>query len=443
VQLQKVPHVVTLLLMPVTGATLIERDENFRQIDRLVSSNVLQGSESLCKLLRYLAEQALEHPGAGVKEYQIATEVFGRPSYFDPRLDSTVRVQTGRLRSKLAEYYGGPGSGDPVVVEIPKGSYTLTFHFRAPVPSAPPLTVQLPEPAPTSPVPASATTERARDGKPGTLLLAMAVLSGILALSVLILSYLLFKKPAPVPVSASQAAEARTLESFWRSFVDQPEDPWVVFSNAEFTGRPETGMRYFNEATDSRDTILDHYTGVGEVIAIHELDRVFTLLNHGLRVKRGRLLSLDDAKNNNLIFVGSPSENLPLREIPTSKEFVFRRTELAARKGDLAIVNAHPANGEQRLYFASSGNPFTEDYAIIALVPGLNQSRWVLVLAGISTLGTQAAVEFVTRPRTVEDLLLKLTGSKSGAVVPFEAVLKVRISQGVPVKGEIVAMHPR
>jgi hypothetical protein len=162
-----------------------------------------------------------------------------------------------------------------------------------------------------------------------------------------------------------------------------------------------------------------------------------------LRVKRGRLLSLDDAKNNNLIFVGSPSENLPLREIPTSKEFVFRRTELAARKGDLAIVNAHPANGEQRLYFASSGNPFTEDYAIIALVPGLIQSRWVLVLAGISTLGTQAAVEFVTRPRTVEDLLLKLTGSKSGAVVPFEAVLKVRISQGVPVKGEIVAMHPR
>src|SRR5579863_2033054 len=112
--------------MPVTGATLIERDENFRQIDRLANSNVLQGSESLCKLLRYLAEQALEHPGAPVKEYQIATEVFGRPSYFDPRLDSTVRVQTGRLRSKLGEYYAGLGTEDPVIVEIPKGSYTLT-----------------------------------------------------------------------------------------------------------------------------------------------------------------------------------------------------------------------------------------------------------------------------------------------------------------------------
>ena len=26
----------------------------------------------------------------------------------------------------------------------------------------------------------------------------------------------------------------------------QTDEPWVVFSNAEFVGRPETGMRYFN-----------------------------------------------------------------------------------------------------------------------------------------------------------------------------------------------------
>jgi hypothetical protein len=429
--------------MPVTGATLIEREENFRQIDRLVSSNVLQGSESLCKLLKYLAEQALEHPGVAVKEYQIATEVFGRPSYFDPRLDSTVRVQTGRLRSKLAEYYGSAGADDPVVVEIPKGSYTLTFHFRAAPPAPAPPTVVLPELTPARPAlspPAPASTS---DGRPRILVFALLAVIGLLAVSLLILSYLLVKRPISSPVSSGQAEEARVLSGFWKNFVEQPEDPWVVFSNAEFTGRPETGMRYFNEATDSRDAILDHYTGVGEVIAVHELDRVFTLLNHGLRVKRGRLLSLDDAKNNNLIFVGSPSENLPLREIPTSREFVFRRTEVANRKGDLAIVNAHPAAGEQRLYFASPGNPFTEDYAIIALVPGLNQSRWVMVLAGISTLGTQAAVEFVTRPKTVEDLLVRLTGAKSGPAVPFEAILKVKISQGVPVKGELVAMHPR
>lgn len=72
-------------------------------------SHVLHGSESLCKMLQYLTHQALSNPGVSVKEYQIATEVFGRPSDFDPHLDATVRVRAGRLRSKLAEYYGGVG----------------------------------------------------------------------------------------------------------------------------------------------------------------------------------------------------------------------------------------------------------------------------------------------------------------------------------------------
>ena len=77
-------------------------------------------------------------------------------------------------------------------------------------------------------------------------------------------------------------------------------------------------MRYFNPASDQRAFILDHYTGVGEVLAIHQLDHVFVLLNRPLRVKRGALFSLDDAKNNDLIFVGSPSENLTLLDIPGS-----------------------------------------------------------------------------------------------------------------------------
>src|SRR4029077_14012254 len=88
------------------------------------------GSESLCKLLRYLAEHSLDHPGVALKEYQIATEVLGRPPGFDPQSDSTVRVQAGRLRVKLTEYYANEGVMDPIIVEIPKGSYALTFHLR-------------------------------------------------------------------------------------------------------------------------------------------------------------------------------------------------------------------------------------------------------------------------------------------------------------------------
>src|ERR1700681_914452 len=103
--------------MAVTHTFALGRLECFQQTEKLINSHSLRGSESLCKLLRYLAEHSLDHPGVALKEYQIATEVLGRAVGFDPQSDSTVRVQAGRLRIKLAEYYANEGPDDPVVVE--------------------------------------------------------------------------------------------------------------------------------------------------------------------------------------------------------------------------------------------------------------------------------------------------------------------------------------
>ena len=111
---------------------MTEREQLLEQINRLVGSHALHGSESLCKLLRYLAKHAVDHPGTPIKEFQIATEVFGRSPDFDPQLDSMVRVQAGRLRSKLTEYYSADGLEDSIVVELPKGTYVLSFHHRSP-----------------------------------------------------------------------------------------------------------------------------------------------------------------------------------------------------------------------------------------------------------------------------------------------------------------------
>ena len=118
--------------MAVTHTFTVGRAQCFQQIEKLTKSHSLHSSESLCKLLRYLAEHSLDHPGVALKEYQIATEVLGRPAGFDPQSDSTVRVQAGRLRLKLAEYYSHEGPDDSVIVELPKGSYSLTFHVRTP-----------------------------------------------------------------------------------------------------------------------------------------------------------------------------------------------------------------------------------------------------------------------------------------------------------------------
>jgi hypothetical protein len=411
---------------------MVERERNLRQIDRLVTSQTLHGSESLCKLLRYLATHAVEQPGVPVKEYQIATEVFARPADFDPQVDSTIRVQAGRLRVKLTEYYASEGTEDPIVVELPKGTYALAFHHRV-IPSKNHDIDEADRVRTEPPV-------RSRSWMIATFLMAAFLIVAAVTIAALLAS----RKASAGGTDMTQNGAPAALQHFWRPFVGGKDEPWVIFSNAAFVGRPEMGMRYYDPKRDSRGVIFDHYTGVGEVLAVHDLDQVFAEQNRQIRVKRGSLFSLDDAKSNNLIFVGSPSENLTLQEIPGTKEFVFQREADGPRKGDLAIINEHPQSGEASKFLASpSSEPIAEDYAVVAFMPGLNPSQSVLILAGTTTFGTQGAVEFVCHDQNVADLLLRLSSSPTGNVKPFEAVLREKVERGVPVSTQLVAVHER
>jgi hypothetical protein len=145
-----------------------------------------------------------------------------------------------------------------------------------------------------------------------------------------------------------------------------------------------------------------------------------------------------------LIFVGSPSENLNLLDIPGTQEFVFQRVTSGPRAGDLAIVSQHPGAGEGNTFLASRSNdPMTEDYAVVGLVPGLDPSRFVLILAGTTTFGTQGAVEFVCRQDSVDKLLVQLPKAESETMKPFEALVRVKVARGVPVETELVAVRAR
>jgi hypothetical protein len=417
----------------VSRICVTEREHLLGQINRLVSSHALHGSESLCKLLRYLAKHAVEHPGTPIKEFQIATEVFGRSPDFDPQLDSMVRVQAGRLRSKLTEYYSSDGLEDPLVVELPKGTYVLSFHPRNASTAK----------SPSSSVNGVASTgalEKNTERRWGTEVISLSI---FLAAAILVIVWLMAtRNSSPVGLASEGEPVPAAFRVFWKGFTSGPEEPWVVFSNAAFIGRPETGMRYRDATRDAGAYILDHYTGVGEVLAVHELDRVFGLLHRRVRVKRGSLFSLDDAKNNNLIFIGSPVENLSLLEIPGTQEFVFEQFTSGPRKGDHAIINRHPQPDEGKEFFATpSGVPLTEDYALLGLVKGMNQGQSVLILAGNTTIGTQAAVEYVCRQSSLEELLLRLSVSQNGDLKPFEAVIRAKVARGVPVETELVAIR--
>jgi hypothetical protein len=363
-----------------------------------------------------------------IREHEIAAEVFGRGEAFDPRIDSTVRVNIARLRAKLIDYYNGPGAEGPIAIELPKGSYKLTFNPGRVAPE-PMIVRALPE-LPVVPVEPRPRVNRA-------LVAALIGMACIIAALVAVL----FIQGADRSRTVADGGESQSLRRFWGMLLSGRTDPWVVFSNATFVGRPDTGMRYFVASRDSGREVVDLYTGTGEVLAVHALDRTFTLLNRSIRVKRSGLFTLDDLENNNVVFVGSSLENLPLRDVPGLQDFQFKLLDQGPYAGQSALVNLAPRPGEPTVF--PQNLPLTEDYAVVGLVPALNPSHWALILAGISTIGTQAAVEYVCREDTVRELLKRVGTVKPSSPTFFEAVLDVHIKGGVPVGSGIVLFHPR
>src|SRR5258708_32948831 len=138
-------------------------------------------------------------------------------------------------------------------------------------------------------------------------MISVAVLSVLLAVAVAGLAALLVtRKIAGADPSAEVQAAPAAFHVFWQGFLTGPEEPWVIFSNAAFAGRPDRGMRYYDPARDSKTQILAHYTGVGEVLAVHGLDTGFRLPRPRIPGKGGNLLSPHHAKNNDPVFIGLP-----------------------------------------------------------------------------------------------------------------------------------------
>jgi hypothetical protein len=226
------------------------------------------------------------------------------------------------------------------------------------------------------------------------------------------------------------------VRAFWSGFTGPGPDPVVVFANPLFVSSAE-GLRQAPAAGVPPDQAVDVYTGTGELIGVHGLTQLFAQFGRPFRLKRSNLLTWDEARNHNLVLVGGPETNGAVGETPRMQRFRFKSPAEQPYAGVSAIEDLAPQPGEQRHYL-NSGRPYTSDYAVVALIPGRGARSRILLLAGTTTLGTQAAVEYVLHEDTLGDLMGRL-GLKGGQQVPWlEALLKVRVSGGVPVQSELV-----
>src|SRR5258708_26578955 len=159
------------------------------------------------------------------------------------------RVKEGRLRTKLAEYYASDGVDDQIMVELPKGTYALTFHPR-------PHGAARNQASPSHEAPASAEAN-GRTSRAGivTIVALSVVLASIVAVAT---DRFLNRRVAEARVASDSPDMPVAFHVFWKGFLTGPQEPWVIFSNAAFVGRPYVGMRYYNRANNSCAVILHH-----------------------------------------------------------------------------------------------------------------------------------------------------------------------------------------
>jgi hypothetical protein len=388
-------------------------DAERRQIARILQSETFRNADSQRRLLAYLAEKTISGEADQLKEYTVGVEAFGKPPGYDPQHDASVRIQAGKLRQKLEEYYRSEGCDDPIVVSFPKGRFRLIFAPAAKPAVEPPATLY-------------------RTWQRVAIALAIA-LCGALSL----LAYgLLTRKPTltqeqkaiwgplirgkrPIILSLGAPLFVKTPLGFFRS---PTANRWEEVLKA-----PEFGwMRAQMESGDA--TPVNIYTGLGDALSAVQIARLLTAAGCDLIPKRSVAVSWEDLTNHNVVFLGPPKYTLQLNEIPVRMDLVMEGS---------SIRNLRPGRGEPaelRGNWPERAPYVVEDYALISRVPGLHGRGEYLILSASSTEGTAAAATFVTDPGFVRDLVSRLRDSSGNLPRYFQAVIHARFRAMVPVE---------
>jgi hypothetical protein len=396
-------------------------DQRSTLVERVLASNQFKASLRLQEFLRYVADCAIKECPEAATEQQIGVHVFNRSPGYNSSEDSIVRTHARLLRQKLAEYFSTEGGKELVVIEVPKGHYLPIFRPRHAEP--PPV----PFPAPVEVVPTKAVPPVHAGSFWTTMPLGIAL--GILC--VVVLAGCAFLIPRAWPKAP---AEKSAVETFWAPFLTG-DPPIVIYSNTRFLGDSRTGLRYMPAgASPDADQVVDHYTGIGELASVYELTRLFDAHQATFVLKRSLLVTWDEAKLRSLIFIGSPAENPSLNALPAMTDF-----SMMTASGYSGFTNLHPLPGEPALY-SRPERPLTKDYAVIALMPGVQSGKRTLIFSGLTTLGTQAAVEFTCHKDSAAELL-KAVSTPKGETRPFEALLEVALEGGVPLQSKLISVR--
>jgi hypothetical protein len=400
-------------------------------VERVLRSKTFRNAPSSRRLLKYLSDHSQAGDADQLKEYIIGIDAFGKSSDYDPRVDSTVRIQIGRLRQKLAEYYLEEGSADPLVVDLPKGGFSLICEPRTVVP---PAEAPVVEPVEFEPVQNPWRT-------------AAIALAALLVVSLAAGAILYLKRP-PAPLARSSAAAwSPELAELWAPFVSSGRALIIAVGNPLFLEfqnkvlyrdlsieKPEdllqssrvSAMRQAMGGIESRPVY--YYAAVGDVTAAFQLGQRLGPQQANISVIRSTQLQWQQMADANVLFLGPPRFfGDKLRSLPASLE-IIETTD--------GFQVLYPQPGEPSLYkFRDPPGFLAEDGEANVLVThtaGPVGNTDVITFASNSTFGRAGAVAAFTDPAFAHLLVGKMRGSSGHISRYFQVLLEVRYKGGVP-----------
>jgi hypothetical protein len=405
-------------------------------LQRVLRSDAFRNSESLRHLLEYLGERSLTEPVEDIKEYTIGVEACGKPSSYDPQRDASVRVQLGRLRQKLNDYYAAEGASDPLILELPKGRFILSVRPKTAESASG--TVQERQ----TPI-GQASSRRMTRLSAALACLLIASLSGS--------AYLWIRLQKGAPQLAEAAEVQRAFSPLWGPFLKRQPASTAIFGSPPFfaSGKYSLFVRLYGQTNpedarsspdfgevDSKVGPLSgprfDYASMGDAIAVQRLTAFLARAGVSLNALPAHVASWETVKDGNLIFVGASRMHPMLRRLPIVVDF-----ELGA---DNQVHNRNPQSGEQQIYRTPSHRD-AMTYAVVGLFPGLKPGREVFVITAHSSPGAEGAADFITGAESVQLLAQRVGLSAAAPRKYFQALLRVHVDNDVAVKTEYVTHH--
>jgi hypothetical protein len=430
----------------VTEADALQlRDQpTVTEVQRILESGVFRNSEALRRLLRFLADKMLAGEADQLKEYTVGIDALGKPPTYDPRLDSIVRIQVGRLRQKLAEYYRTEGKEDPFIIDLPKGRFKLTCE-----PS--PLLTANPVHAAEAEV-GAVRANRVKDRAPNWRVLVLICVAIVSTVATLTLSLELWNERRATEMLRSMWTP--DLEQLWKPFmtgrpliVAIADPPFVQFKG--YGAYRDLQLNHWEDIVKSpqveaiRKALKDpeiqqsvYYAPMGEVNALFLLGKLMGPRVPGISLLRNSELSVQQLANNNVLYIGS--------QVFFQNQFSDLPVKLDLDNSPPGIHNRAPQRGEPEILSDTVPVGVSDDgetYVLITHAPGPLGNSEVESFTSRRTPGRLAAVQWVTDPKYAKMLVSKLRDPSGKMPRYYQVVLKVTYRAGVPTQTSYVFHH--